>query len=320
MLLTKLKSLRISLCIALFFLCLCSSISIHASSDNAATFSLDEIAPGVYVHYGKHVEFDDSLHDDIANIGFIVGDKCVAVIDTGGSVRTGQGLLSAIRKTTSKPICFVINTHIHFDHILGNIVFQNDQVKFVGHKNLEEEVIASRAFFLQRYRNDLGDSPTENSIVGPNQSVEDSNMQIDLGNRILDLTAYNSAHSHSDISVYDRRSKSLWLSDLLFVQRIPALDGSLKGWLDVVEGIKKSPAERFIPGHGPVSPGSSSALADLERYLQTLLSQTRKKIAEGLFMEDIVDSVGNSEKQFWLLHEQHHKRNVTKAFSELEWE
>jgi hypothetical protein len=37
-------------------------------------------------------------------------------------------------------------------------------------------------------------------------------------------------------------------------------------------------------------------------------------------MEDIVDSVGNSEKQLWLLHEQHHKRNVTKAFSELEWE
>lgn len=314
------NSKRTLQCAALFFLCLCSSFFTRASSENTATFSLDEIAPGVYVHYGKHVKFDDPLHGDIANIGFIVGDKCVAVIDTGGSVSTGQALLAAIRKTTSKPVCFVINTHIHFDHILGNIVFQNDQVKFIGHLNLEEEVIASRAFFLQQYANDLGNSPTEKSIIGPSHFVENGNIQIDLGNRILDLNAYNSAHSHSDISVYDRHTGSLWLSDLLFVQRIPAMDGSLKGWLDVVEGLKKSPAVRFIPGHGPVSLSSSSALADLERYLQTLLSQTRKKIAEGLFMEDIVDSVGNDEKQLWLLHDQHHKRNVTKAFTELEWE
>ncbi len=205
-------------------LCICNSVFIQASAENTETFNLTEIASGVYVHYGKHVEFDHHFHDDIANIGFIVGEKCVAVIDTGGSVKTGKALLSAITRTTSIPICFVINTHVHFDHLLGNIVFKNDKVKFVGHKNLADEVTANRDFFLEQYRHDLGSNPTVNSIVGPDLLVGD-NMQLDLGGRILDLKTYDVAHSYSDLSVYDKTTKSLWLSDLLFIERIPSLDG-----------------------------------------------------------------------------------------------
>ena len=300
-------------------LCLYSATMAQASANKEDIFNLTEVASGVYVHQGKHVSFESPEHDDIANIGFIVGDNCVAVIDTGGSVRIAQALWTAIQKTTTLPICFVINTHIHFDHLLGNIVFQNEGMKFVGHLNLADEVDANRVFFLERFRGNLGNEPTENSIVGPNLLVDDS-MQLDLGNRILDLTAYDSAHTHADLSIFDRRTGSLWLSDLLFVQRIPALDGSLKGWLTISNKLRETSAERVIPGHGSVSASPSSALDAQQRYLEILLSQTRQKIAEGLFMEDIVDTVGSNEKQKWLLYEQHHKRNVTKAFRELEWE
>ena len=51
-----------------------------------------------------------------------------------------------------------------------------------------------------------------------------------------------------------------------------------------------------------------------------LLSETRKEIDKGTFMEEVIESVGKTEKTKWLLHEQNHKRNVTKAFIELEWE
>ena len=214
------------------FLCLYNCTWVQASASDAGTddFNLTEIASGVYVHKGRHVKFEGHGHDDVANIGFIVGDKCVAVIDTGGSVKIAQALLSAIQRTTSLPICFVINTHIHFDHLLGNIVFQNKQVKFVGHQNLADEVMASRGFFLQQFQNDLGKEATEDSIVAPDLLV-DGSMQLDLGNRLLSLKAYKKAHSHTDLSIYDMHTKTLWLSDLLFIERIPALEGSLKGWL-----------------------------------------------------------------------------------------
>ncbi len=290
-----------------------------ASSENNLTFNLTEIAPGIHVHKGVHAGFESPGHDDIANIGFIIGDHCVAVIDTAGSVRIARSLLAAIKKTTSRPICFVINTHIHFDHLLGNIVFKNDKVKFVGHKNLADEVAANRAFFLEQFKENLGNNPGEASIIAPDILV-DGSMQLDLGDRVLTLTAYTSAHSHTDLTIYDELTRTLWLSDLLFVQRIPSLDGSLKGWINTMDKLREATVERLIPGHGPVSMSPAGAFDAQQQYLQVLLSQTRKKIAEGLFMEDIVDTVGSEEKQRWLLSEQNHKRNVTRAFRELEWE
>jgi len=76
-------------------------------------FSMNEIEPGVFVHAGQPLPLDLPGSDDIANIGFIVGAKCVAVIDTGGSVRIGRELRAALRSRTQTPICYVINTHVH---------------------------------------------------------------------------------------------------------------------------------------------------------------------------------------------------------------
>ncbi|MDX1518562.1 MAG: MBL fold metallo-hydrolase, partial [Gammaproteobacteria bacterium] len=132
--------------------------------------------------------------------------------------------------------------------------------------------------------------------------------------------AWPVAHSHTDLTVLDKKTNTLWLSDLLFIERIPALDGSLKGWLKVIAELEQQSYDVVVPGHGPVMTDWPGALQAQKDYLNMLLSDTRKMIAEGAFMEDVVESVGQEEKLDWQLHEQHHKRNVTKAFTELEWE
>lgn len=307
-------------CIRLFMLCYLSLYAISsAASGTPESFNLNEVAPGIFLHTGLHVDFEHPQHDDIANIGFITGDKCIAVIDTGGSVDIGTKLLENIQKKSNLPVCYVINTHIHFDHVLGNIAFSKQNPEYVGHFNLATAIESNRAFFLEQFSRDLGPNPSEKSIIGPNITVKDT-LELDLGNRVLLLTAYQTAHTDTDLTVLDKKTGTLWTGDLLFKERIPALDGSLKGWLTVLEKLDNNNVNFIIPGHGSPTANWKQAIEDEKRYLTLLLNETRLAIAEGMFMEEVIDTVGANEQKKWLLHDQHHRRNVSKAFTELEWE
>jgi len=303
--------------IAALFLFISSPVS--ASDGSSNQFNLDEVAQGVYVHTGLHVAFEDPQHDDIANIGFIIGEKCIAVIDTGGSVNVGRKLIDRIKATSEKPVCYVINTHVHFDHVLGNVIFKSDATRFVGHVDLPDAMAANRDFFIREFTADLGNFASLDGIIAPSVVVEDR-IELDLGNRVLELRAWPTAHSHTDITVLDKKTNTLWLSDLLFIDRIPALDGSLKGWLKVIDQLEQQNFNVVIPGHGPVTSHWPESIQAEKQYLTLLLEGTRKMIAAGAFMEDVVETLGKEEQKAWLLYEQHHKRNVTRAFTELEWE
>ena len=314
----KPKPSNILLIIALLLL-FSGSLTVVFAGGEPEPFNLTQVAKGNYLHKGVHVELTHSQHDDIANIGFIVGEKCIAVIDTGGSVSIGQQLLISIREISKLPICYVINTHVHFDHILGNFAFLNEKTQFVGHKQLADAVEKNRDFFLEQFKEDLGPVPSKESIIGPDMTI-DKTMELDLGNRLIRLTAYQTAHSTTDLTVLDLNSKTIWAGDLIFRERIPALDGKLKGWLAVRDLLQNQEINFVIPGHGTSSHDWPQSYAAEKSYLSMLLSDTRKAISEGQFLEEALNSIGKDEKQEWLLHEQHHRRNVTKAFTELEWE
>ena len=81
-----------------------------------------QVTSGVYVRPGRHAVVFEG--DQITNIGFVVGDRCVAVVDTGGSLAEGRAFDCAIREVTDRPVCYVINTHVHPDHLLGNLAFR----------------------------------------------------------------------------------------------------------------------------------------------------------------------------------------------------
>ena len=293
--------------------------SIAFASEISSDFNLIEIAEKNYVHIGKHASIEAEKNDDIANIGFIIGDTCVAVIDTGGSINIGRKLKKSIRKITKKPICYVINTHIHYDHILGNKSFAEENPDFVGHKNLRDAINQNKKFFLSQFKKNLSKDAEESDIISPNILIEKST-KLELGNRILTLIPFPTSHSHNDIVVIDEKTKTLWAGDLIFRERIPSLTGSLKGWLKTIEKLKTLDTKLVIPGHGKVASSLEVALKQQEEYFKILLNKTREAIAEGKFINEAVEHIDKENKLKWLLHDYQHSTNVSKTYTELEWE
>lgn len=281
--------------------------------------SVQEIAPGSFVHRGPHEEATKENLGGFANIGFVVGNSSVAVIDSGGSAAHGRRLRAAIRKVTDLPISHVILTHTHPDHIFGTAAFLADDAIVVGHRKLAAAIAARGAFYLEALAPLLGPLVEGTEVVLPTLGVVDV-LEIDLGGRVLELTAHPTAHTDNDLTIFDRKTGTLWLGDLLFMERTPAVDGSLKGWLAVLQELRGVPAVRVVPGHGPVSAPWPDAAIPLERYLNRLLVQIRAIIARGGTMEEAIESVGQDERPHWALFETYHPRNIVASFAELEWE
>jgi quinoprotein relay system zinc metallohydrolase 2 len=285
----------------------------------AAPFSIEKIAPGIYVHQGEHKDLAPLYGGDICNISFIVGEKGVAVIDTGGSPVVGLQLRKAIRKVTKKPILYVINTHVHPDHALGNSAFKQDHPIFVGHSKLADAMATRKEVYLRNQAEWVGADAVGTELIPPSLAVNET-QELDLGGRTLRLTAHPVAHSPSDLSVLDSTSNTLWTGDLLFIERAPSVDGDVPAWLDVIEQLRDVKATHTVPGHGAVSANGGAALDDEKRYLTTLLTDVRNAIKQGHSMEETIETAAQTEKGKWLLFDMTNRRNVARIFPMLEWE
>ncbi|MEE9589597.1 MAG: quinoprotein relay system zinc metallohydrolase 2 [Hyphomicrobiaceae bacterium] len=325
----RVPSIRSARALALTIACVTFVAAVAASSREVSycgggkplqPAEVQEVAPGVFVRQGRHELMTAGNQGGIANIGFIVGRDAVAVVDTGGSACDGARLRTAIAIRTKLPIRYVINTHVHPDHIFGNVAFRADGPEFIGQERLPRALAQRGEHYLSANRRLMGEQTLEGTeIIGPKTTVADERL-LDLGERQLLLTAHEVSHTDNDLTVLDVTTRTLWSGDLIFVGHTPVVDGSLLGLLAVGDKLGALEPARVVPGHGPAAITWPDVIAPQQRYLEKLASDLRQFIKDGRTMSDAVAHAAQAERGSWQLFDEFNPRNATAGFAELEWE
>ncbi len=298
------------------------------SSSNCFSFEVEEVADGVFVHYGLQDDSNKVNKGDIANIGFIIGTKSIMVIDTGGTKSIGQNLLKKIRKRSKLPISHVVITHAHPDHFFGTEVFLEDNPKIIGHEKLNRSMYSNYKFYKELQFNSTKDnSLKETKLVTATVEIKINNIhKIDLGERIIEVRAWESGHTDNDLSVFDTKTKVFW-SENIFVDRTPSIRASILGWRKNLSIIKKMQIKLIVPGHGNVL-DKNQAIKPMINYFDRLISQIRSFHKDNKSLQESINKILQDEildpkkvnKEGWVLFTEYHYSNVTRAYTELEWE
>ena len=292
------------------------------------SFELEEVAKGVFVHFGIHEDANKSNKGDIANIGFILGKKSIMVIDTGGTKVIGEKLLEKIKTISDLPISHVVITHSHPDHFFGTEAFLSENPSIVGHEKLNRSLLSNFNFYKELQSNNIENEVLKNAkLIKANIKIKTENiLKVDLGDRIVEIKAWKSGHTDNDLSVYDLKTKTFW-SENIFVERIPSIRASILGWKRNLDEIQKMDIDLIVPGHGSVVK-KDVALKPILEYFTRLISQVRKFHKKNVSLQESINSILQREildpkkvnPEGWALFTEYHYSNITKVYTELEWE
>lgn len=242
-----------------------------------------QVAPDVYFYW----------NDGSSNAVFWVTDEGVMVIDTQQHPSDARRLLGEIRKVTDKPVKWVLVSHPHGDHYLGNPVFKAEGATIVSHRDTRlmmqkyyKDEVKRRAAYFKRHKLD----PGELQLVLPDLTF-DSRMTITMGGKTAELIHLGPAQNPGDTLVHFRDSRVLFLGGPFSKQNWSnySFTPSVEGWIAILRKAADFDVDVFIGGHG-----DASKREDLLEYAQMhsdFLAEVKAGIAAGKSREELAETI-----------------------------
>ncbi len=250
-----------------------------------------------------------------SNTSFIISDTGVLVIDTRPNPDEALKVLREIRKITSKPIKYVINTHFHGDHVFGNQIFAEASA-IIAHKNVRLFLEGKTGEeHLAQFKN-MGIPGLEDTRIIIPDITYHRGLDIIFGKFNLQVRYLGKGHTDSDTIIYIPEEKILITGDLVFNGKIPfAGHAHISEWIKRVEDLEKFDANIIIPGHGDV--GDKSMIQKMKQYLTELKNAVIEQVSKGKSLEETKEKVKKVMEKYktwknfdWL------EGNIEKAFQE----
>jgi glyoxylase-like metal-dependent hydrolase (beta-lactamase superfamily II) len=213
----------------------------------------------------------------VPNVGIVVGDRAVLVIDTGMGARNGQTIMREVEKLTKTTEVYLVTTHIHPEHDLGahgfppatKMIRSNDQVKEIAAVGLTTaKVFASRS--------PIHAELMEGADFRKADITFDGEHRLDLGGVRVRILTMGANHTIGDTAVFVEPDAVLYSGDIVMtgLSGLSSPSSTIKQWLTSLERFTALKPLRIVPSHGPI------AGTEIINNYQTLFRTAQQRAAE----------------------------------------
>lgn len=273
----------------------------------------EKVAKNSYYFYGKEEYFSKENAGDISNTAFIVTKNSVILIDTGTTVAYANAVKKQISKITKNPIKYVINTHHHPDHFLGNKAFEKSTI--FATEYTKNDIKNNGEKYVSNMIGLIGKPAYSTRTFTPNKVLDSKKLILD--DYSLDILYFN-GHTKSDIAILDKNTKTLYTSDLIFNKRALATPhANLKKWIKTLVKLKKLDFNVLVPGHGKVS-YTKDVIDENIRYLKFLDERLILAVKEGLSTFEILELKVPEDIKSYSMFKEEYERSVINLYPKYE--
>jgi glyoxylase-like metal-dependent hydrolase (beta-lactamase superfamily II) len=259
------------------------------------TTALSRIQERVTVIRDERVEF-------VPNVGVVLGDDSVLVVDTAMGRENGERILEAATELAGGRRLFLTTTHFHPEHAFGAMAFRDGAV-YVANAAQADELRAKGPEYVTMFSG-FGEALAELlegvELAYPHVVYEGNRAVLDLGGLAVELLYYGPAHTRGDQLVWIPELRVLFPGDLVENRFLPIFpDGDADGsrWLALLDRIDELSPETIVPGHGDV--GGPELVAELREYLLLVRERVQELQASGSSPEEIEGALkGDLESRY----------------------
>lgn len=188
-----------------------------------------------------------------SNSAFVVTDEGVMLFDSGSSLAIGGALRETIAGVTDQPVRWIINSHAHGDHWLGNAAFADTVETIYASTTVSETIQTDGPVWVERFNRMTGGATGDSPILPPTQRI-DVETELRFGATRVVVFPSGNSHSPGDLLAWLPDSRVLLSGDVVYSDRMPSTNASdLQQWMVLLSELEGLEPRVVVPGHGQLT-------------------------------------------------------------------
>ncbi len=256
--------------------------TLFPESRREESLNIEKVAENIYAN----VTYDG------ANVACINTRDGMILIDTPMLPPHISEWKSFVSALNPKGVRYIINTHIHFDHVIGNRRFG---APVIAHELLAKRLFEKNATLRESFVPAMTGRTKEEvafilsePLVAPEITLS-RDLEIHLGGVTVKIE-HLGGHTEDSVIVYEKESRTLFTGDLLTAYLHPYKgDAIFEDWLNALRRMRNYDIRKVVPGHGKIC--DMEALDRMTDYFQKLEESTRELVEVGTSREDVIRRV-----------------------------